>query len=130
MLTSVATMVTMQHYYDTIDYIPYAVSFLSVTHSFRNWKPLSLIPPQLLCSSPHPPSLAAISFYIYRSDYTLSFSIHLFLRFHIEVKWYDVRFSLSNFFHLALYPLAPSVLSQIAKMAKISYFSLFLFSFF
>ena len=79
MLTSVATMLTMQHYYDTIDYIPYAVSFLSVTYSFRNWKPLSLIPPQLLCSSPHPPPLAAISFYIYRYDSTLSFSIHLFL---------------------------------------------------
>lgn len=35
----------------------YAVPFIAVTCTFRNWKPVSLSPLHLFCSSPYPRSL-------------------------------------------------------------------------
>ena len=46
--------VTIQHYFSTIDYVPYPVPFIPMTYSFHNWKPVSPTP---LLPIPPPSSL-------------------------------------------------------------------------
>ena len=52
--SSLYIMLCSQHYYNIIDYIPYAVPLITMTYSFHKWKP---VPPTALhpfCPSPHP----------------------------------------------------------------------------
>ena len=46
--------VTIQCYYNIVDYIPYGAPFIPATYSFLNWKPVSPTSLHPFCPSPHP----------------------------------------------------------------------------
>ena len=52
MLTSVATIVSIQHY--IIDYILYDILFIPMTYLFYHWNSVSPAPLHPFCPSPHP----------------------------------------------------------------------------
>ena len=105
--------VPTQSYYIIIDYIPYAVTFILMTCSYHNWKPVSPTPFHPFCPSPsHLPSgNHQLVLCKYSSNSAFCWFIHLFFSDSmIGVKSYGICLSHSDLFHLDKTPLGPSML--------------------
>ena len=83
------TKVTIQSYYNIVDYIPHAVHFIPMTHLFYNWKFVPLNLPHLFHSSPHTPPLwqpPVCSLYLWVCFCFVTF-VHLFCFLDSVYKW-------------------------------------------
>ena len=65
-------------------------------------------------------SLFSVSMNLFLSYFVCSFVS--FFRFQLEVKSYSICPSVSDLFHLRLYPVGPSILSQMARFHGLSWF--------
>ena len=104
--------------------ITYAAVFIPVTYSFHNWKPVSPTCLFLFCPSSHLLPLATILLFSVFIGLVLLFVFHLFCLLDSTYKWNNMYFSFSVWlFHLAEYPLGPSMLLQMARSHSFSQLS-------
>lgn len=107
--------VTIQHYYNNTDCLPFAALFIHMTFSFHNWKPVSHAPLHPFCSLHHilPIGNHQVHLCIYRSGFAVCL---LLCSLDATYKWITWYFSFSIW--LISLSTIPSRSIHFVKMAR------------
>ena len=96
-------------------YVPHTTQFILMTDLFCSWEFVPLNFSHLFLSFLDLLPLRCHLFSVSLSLFLLCLFIWVVFRSHVWVKACSICFARSDFFHLALYPMGPSMLLQMAR---------------